>query len=207
MKGLLLKDFYLLTKYCRMIFIFVFVFLVCSPFFGSDYTLFIFYPCAIVSLIPMSLYSYDEREKWCDYSITLPVSKSQFVSAKYIIGLLCNLVMIFIVAIVQAFQMINTGVFTRSGYFSIIVSLLSICLIAPSILMPFIFKFGTEKGRIVYFIVIGSICALFGIFAANQMQFSSLLDGLNIIIIFLVSVGIYIASWLLSIHFYKKREL
>lgn len=207
MKGLLLKDFYLLTKYCRMIFIFVFVFLVCSPFFGSDYTLFIFYPCAIVSLIPMSLYSYDEREKWCDYSITLPVSKSQFVSAKYIIGLLCNLVMIFIVAIVQAFQMINTGVFTRSGYFSIIVSLLSICLIAPSILMPFIFKFGTEKGRIVYFIVIGSICALLGIFAANQMQFSSLLDGLNIIIIFLVSVGIYIASWLLSIHFYKKREL
>ena len=207
MKGLLLKDFYLLTKYCRMIFIFVFVFLVCSPFFGSDDTLFIFYPCAIVSLIPMSLYSYDEREKWCDYSITLPVSKSQFVSAKYIIGLLCNLVMIFIVAIVQAFQMINTGVFTRSGYFSIIVSLLSICLIAPSILMPFIFKFGTEKGRIVYFIVIGSICALLGIFAANQMQFSSLLDGLNIIIIFLVSVGIYIASWLLSIHFYKKREL
>lgn len=206
MKGLLLKDLYLLAKYCRMVFIFAFVFLVCSPFLGSDNTLFIFYPCAIISLIPMSLYSYDEREKWCNYSITLPVSKSQFVSAKYIMGLLCNLVLIFIVAIVQAFQMINTGVFTPSGYFSIIVSLLSICLIAPSILMPFIFKFGTEKGRIVYYIVIGCICGLLGILATNHLQFSTLLDGLNIIIIFLVSVGIYIASWLLSIHFYRNRE-
>ena len=62
MKGLLLKDFYMAAKYCRA--------------------------CLLCGMIPVNLLAYDERSRWLEYSGTLPYTKAQIVSGKYLVGII-----------------------------------------------------------------------------------------------------------------------
>ena len=86
MKGLVLKDFYLLTRYCRNFLLVAFVFLV-MYISNPDNTAAITMLCAVTGILPITLLSYDEREGWITYCQTLPYTKAQYVSAKYVMGL------------------------------------------------------------------------------------------------------------------------
>ena len=81
MKGLLLKDLYMAAKYCRAFLLIVVVFLAVS-FFGDDNIFFVVYPAMIAGIVPVTLISYDERDKWDLYAGTLPYTGSQPVSSK-----------------------------------------------------------------------------------------------------------------------------
>ena len=96
MKGLLLKDLYMAAKYCRSILLVIVVFLSIS-FLGEDNLIFGFYPCLFCGMIPASLLSYDERSKWNVYCGTLPYTRAQFVSVKYLFGL-CAGAVVFILS-------------------------------------------------------------------------------------------------------------
>ena len=86
MKGLVLKDFYLLTRYCRNFLLVTFVFLV-MYISNPGNTAAITMLCAVTGILPITLLSYDEREGWITYCQTLPYTKAQYVSAKYVMGL------------------------------------------------------------------------------------------------------------------------
>ena len=86
MKGLVLKDFYLLTRYCRNFLLVAFVFLV-MYISNPGNTAAITMLCAVTGILPITLLSYDEREGWITYCQTLPYTKAQYVSAKYVMGL------------------------------------------------------------------------------------------------------------------------
>ena len=86
MKGLLLKDFYLAWRYCRILLILVVVFIALS-WAGEGSMFFLFYPIILVSMIPVTLLGYDERDRWMGYSAALPYTRGQLVSAKYLVGL------------------------------------------------------------------------------------------------------------------------
>lgn len=72
MKGLLIKEFYILIKYCRMYIYIVALFTVLS--FVSPVTnmFIIMYPCAFCGMIPIALVSYDKAFRWDCYCMTLP---------------------------------------------------------------------------------------------------------------------------------------
>ena len=88
-------------------------------------------------------------------------------------------------------------------------SLLAMGLTGPAILLPIIYKLGTERARIAYYIVIGGVCALAfilpydGISAAGAAPVSIPAP----LLICLISALLFAASWLLSISFYKNRSL
>ena len=64
MKGLLLKDFYLISKYCRA-FLFIMAVFIGVSFLGEGNLFFAFYPCIISGMLPMTLIAYDEQKrKW-----------------------------------------------------------------------------------------------------------------------------------------------
>lgn len=207
MKGLLLKDTYMFSKLCKAFILIDIVFIVVS-FWGEGNMFFVLYPCIISGMLPMTLISYDEREKWDKYSGTLPYTRAQLVSSKYLIGLFGNIIVFVLIAVVQAFRMAKGGTFVLEEYLTVITLLLSVSLIAPTILYPIVFKFGAEKGRIFYYIIIGSACAVSTVFINTDIGlFSEKLNNfLSIAIILAVIVLLYTASWLLSIQFYKKRE-
>ena len=82
-------------------------------------------------------------------------------------------------------------------------------MIASSISLPFMFKWGVEKGRMAYYITIGVVCG--GSVVATSLFQSQLQEPIfiqrDMSLLGLLGVGIYALSWYLSIVFYKKREL
>ena len=207
MKGLLLKDFYMARKYCRAYLLIVAVFLGVS-FVSADNTFFTFYPCLLCGMIPVNLLSYDERFRWSQYSRTLPYTKGQLVSCKYLIGLFAQLSVLALTAAVQALRMVRDGTFEAREFHVLVLLLLLMSLLAPAISLPFIFRLGVEKGRIAYLVMVGVICALS--FLASGLFRETLAGGISsggtLLFLCLLIPALYALSWYLSIRFYQKRD-
>ena len=208
MKGLLLKDWYMMKKYCRYYFFICIGFIILSLF-GSGNMFFIFYPCLLCGMIPVNLLGYDERSHWTEYVGTLPYTKTQIVSAKYLIGLFTQIAMLIVICIAQGVKMGIDGTFVLKEFLVLMMLLLVMASVASSLTLPFVFKYGVEKGRAAYYVMIGVVCAgsiiatsIFKEGLQNEIQLNAVLP-----IACLVGIGIYALSWYLSIVFYKKREI
>lgn len=208
MKGLLIKEWFLIKKYCRAYLLITVVFLALSC--VSDYNLFIvLYPCLLCVMIPITLQSYDERNGWTRYSGTLPYTKGQLVSCKYLTGLLTMLAILLATGIIQTVKMAAGGTFNSERLLVILFAMSILMFFSVSLCLPFIFKFGTEKGRIVYFVIVGLFCAG-AVIVSNLFTENPIIKiDLNTLLLclFLVGCGLYAMSWALSITFYKKREI
>lgn len=208
MKGLLLKDVYMIRKYCKAYLLIAAVFIAVS-FVSDDNMFFIFYPCLLCGMIPVNLLGYDERSRWMQYSGTLPYSKTQIVSSKYLIGLFAQASMLIVTAIAQGIHMYMNGGFRFEDFIVLILMLLIMSTVTSSITLPFVFKLGVEKGRIAYYVMIGVVCA--GSVIASSLFRADLQGKIQsnnfLAILCFVGIGIYALSWYLSIVFYKKREI
>ncbi|MCH5200899.1 MAG: ABC-2 transporter permease [Oscillospiraceae bacterium] len=200
MNGLLIKDFYMLMKYCR-IYLFITVVFIGISLVNENNTFFMYYPCLLASILPVSLYAFDEKEKWCNYCGTLPVSKSQYVFAKYIFGLIIVVIAALLVTVAQALKM---EPIRFNDCISIAAELLLVGLLPPSVILPFIFIFGAEKGRIAYFVAIALVVA-----ATMGTEQISLPEGgiFSLPFALLLAFVLYLFSGLLSSFFYQKREV
>ena len=215
MKGLLLKDLYMSEKYCRVFLLIVVVFFGMSLMSGPGFFL-LAYPCILVGLIPASLISYDEREKWDVYSGTLPCSRRQLVSCKYLVGLIGELPVICITTVLYALGLFRMGAFDPHAVLGMAAVFLLLGLIGPAATLPFMFRFGAEKGRIAYFAVIILLCgvsAAFGSIQVSGVGENALATGIVMpqagvsLFLTVLAILLYAVSWRLSIAFYKKREL
>jgi len=208
MKGLILKDLYMMKKYCRT-YLLVAIIFIAVPFVSRENLFFIFYPCLLCGMIPANLLAYDERSKWIEYSCTLPYTRGQIVSCKYIVGLMVQICLLIVIGISQIVRMNINDTFLINEFGVLMMMLLIISMIASSISLPFMFKLGVEKGRIAYYVMVGAVCAgctiasnFFKDGLQNQIQLRNVLPVLSII-----CVVIYLFSWYLSVVFFNKREL
>lgn len=214
MKGLLLKDFYISLRVCWYFAIFI-VFLPLPLIVGSS-PISVVYACIVGSMLPASLHAFDERDKWLVYAETLPYTRKQIVTVKYIDSLISAGVMITISA---ASMMINTLfahmnivlTFAQIAYWCAVYLL--VCAVISLINLPFVFWLGAERGRFVY-ILIGLICGITAALVTStkeniDMVFPLYLSpNLTVIaVMIVVAVALYAASWALSIMLYRKREL
>ena len=200
MKGLLLKDYYMTVKYCRMLILMVLIFAAVSAVSNSIFL--ISYPFIIAGVLPVSLYAYDEKSGWCSYADAMPYSRAQQVSAKYISALvLICLVML----ICTAGKAITGNSFTED--FSLLVILCGIGLLSAASLLPFVLKFGSEKGRWAYYAVIIIACVVAAIVFDTGSAVDSRLGVTAAVCIFAGCVLLFGLSWLIAIKIYEKREL
>ena len=135
MKGLLLKDFYMIWKYFKMHFLIDIVFIAIS-YFSYNNILFVTIPIMLAGVMPITLLAYDERSHWTEYCGALPYSGAQVVSAKYLVGLIMQTVTTVIVFI--SLLMRNNS-FANSEFEEILLSVTAIFIIAlmfPTICMP-----------------------------------------------------------------------
>lgn len=208
MRGLLLKDLYMTVKYCKAYLLITVVFIAVS-FVGNENLFFTFYPCLLCGMIPVNLLAYDERSRWLQYSETMPYSKAQIVSGKYLIGLGAQGLVLIIIAIAQAIRMSINGIFSFGEFFTLIMLLLTMALISSSFTLPFIFKLGVEKGRMAYYFIVGVVCAgsvMFSNMMSSEMPTEIKSNG-ALPVVCLIGIGIHALSWYLSVVFYKKREI
>ena len=197
-----------MKKYCRYYLFCAVGFTVLSVM-SSGNMFFIFYPCLLCGMIPVNLIGYDERSRWMQYSGTMPYTKAQIVSGKYLIGLFSQLVILLLMGAAHAVKMTIAGDFVPGEFAVLMLLMLIVSTLSSSISLPFIFKLGVEKGRTAYYVMVGFVCA--ASFIVSNLFIGQLgteiKPNLVLAILAVVGIGIYIFSWYMSIVFYKKREI
>ena len=206
MKGLPKKDLIMLYKYCRITLLSCLLFTLVGGFANGN-LFFVVYPVVIGSVMAQSLLSYDERSGWDSYCDSLPLSRPQIVTEKYLLALLLFGVF-FVLGILSRVILLLRG--ESASFFTAMAVMAAGGLLVPSVLLPFSFRFGTEKGRIVYLVAIGLVCA-FGaaVSGGRGMEGESAftLGSAPAMGVLALSAVVFLISWRLAIQFYKKREL
>lgn len=91
MKGLILKDLFLMKKMNKKIILVMYLFVIAVLFFGKNevYTVMssTFFSLFISMHLMMTM-SYDGMTSWKQYELTLPMSKYQVIFSKYLVSLL-----------------------------------------------------------------------------------------------------------------------
>ena len=143
------------------------------------------------------------------YSGTLPYTKTQIVSGKYLIGLLAQLAVLVATGVGQAVKMSVAGGFVFGDFAVLMLLMLIVSMLSSSICLPFVFKLGVEKGRTAYYVMIGFVCGA-SVLASSILRgqlVSEIQPNFILALVAVVGIGIYILSWYLSIVFFKKREI
>lgn len=206
MKGLLIKDFYMIKKQFSFFMIVPVLFFTISIFMG-DSAYFSYYSVAILSVLPISIIGYDEAYKWNKYETILPISRKSIVGEKYLLTLLLIIPMIFIesIIIIIAFSWSAQNIISW-------ISLTLFCgLIIPSIMLPVLMKFGYHKGKIINLIIIAILSSSIAIINITSISGDNKLKGefspnsLAVILAF-AAIIIFTVSYLISCKIFSKRE-
>ncbi len=208
MKGLLLKDCYQFLKYSKII-IFIVLFFAGLSAFDADNMFIVIYPCIFACNVTMSLIAYDEHDKWDLYSLSLPYTKADLVSAKYLFGLFFGFGVTFLMLAVQIIRLVVTDTFSVAGLITLLSILLLVSFLPSAVQLLVVYRYGTGKGRIVFLASVAILCgAIYGFWGNAGSLTSSLpfLSSLPVISLGLAALFVYGISWILAIKIYEKKE-
>lgn len=213
MKGLLLKDAYQAWYYAKMVVVAAVVMMgvgVISMMNGANF--FIVYAGFLLGMMPMTLLAYDQTSKFSEYSAALPVTKEQLVGSKYIVGL-CGLVLaeLFAAAALGVASLHWTAV-DHALVVSTLVQVGVTTLLSSTILLPLSYRFGYEKAKYAFYLMVGLVAALMGFgMSANEDGLARNLlpqsiSSLGLLGIAVAALTLYALSWRLSVAWYGKAE-
>lgn len=159
MKALLRKDFYVLWRQMR---IFVLLILVMSVVPMAFSNVFVVIWC---SMLPYTAMAYDERSHWGELAAMMPYSRRDLVLSKYVLGWLSMSVAAVLLAVIQAVS----APFTHVGpsLSSLAISFFA-GMIALAFTLPMVLRFGVERGRLGFMIVLFGVALVGG--AASGMM-------------------------------------
>ncbi len=203
MKGLLLKDFYVTAKNLK-IYLIIAVFFIGSAALDKSSS-FLYYISVMGGMIPITLLSIDEKNKWNEYCLTLPYSHNQIVSSKYLIGIIFSAA----ISVISSIILLILG-FSVSEVLFFFVTAVLLSFVIPAICLPFSFKFGVERGRIAYYVVLALFIGISVYLGANADENSpsvfSTIPAYITIIAPIAAVLLYILSWIISIELIKTER-
>lgn len=223
MKGLILKDFYSLKMYVRTLIVMVVIYAMLG-FFSESASMFSSLVAVVSMILPITSFTYDKYYKWEEYALSLPLRRNQIVLAKYIFTALI-LLFAFVLTVLLSIAMtyFNEHTLTpqqiweagMTNYYTT-----GILLLLPAILLPVMFRFGPDKGRIALFVVLGAFSLLAVAAAQLVPQFvpglaqtvaDTLSDEQTVVAVLnvlpLITLLLFVLSYFLSCKFYQKREL
>lgn len=206
MKGLLIKDYYMLMKYFRTYVVIIGVMAIVTLF-STPAPLFIIYPVIMTNMLPVSLVNYDEMSRFDRYYQTMPISKTQYVSSKYLMSLIFQILSLIIFMAAYSISLIRSSQFEAVAIMTIASYMIILASVLPSILLPFVFKFGSEKGRMFYLLITAIFVGASMYLLNNDTLLMIDMNTIGFVRAFIMSMLIYGISWFISIKIYKKREI
>jgi ABC-2 type transport system permease protein len=206
MKGLLLKDWYIFLKYGKMSLLVSILFAFVSV--VSDSMIFLIWPVFFLAMTSVTTIAVEERCKWDRFADALPVSRAQVVFGKYLFAFAGTLLIaLFRTAAALAAQALHISV--AIAPFAALWLMPSAGLIFLSLIYPFIFKFGAEKGRTVYLGVMLLLCAGIVLCLYLDIDLITLTSQLSALPAFAAPFGAMMLALLslwFSVRFYQMRE-
>ena len=213
MKGLLLKDFYMMWKNFRFYFVMCVIFLIFGIMVKNNFFM-LFYPAFVCSLMPMNILSFDEKSGWDRYSLCFPLSRTQLVSARYLFSLLLagGIFLLYVLGLVFKVCILEHSPAELWPTLAVYLPALAGMMFLPqSIIFPGVLKFGTQKGSIAYYLALGVIVGV-GVAVLNVFDtLSPAAVDFNDISRFLwllplAAALLYALSWPLSARIYEKKD-
>ena len=208
MKGLLLKDWFVIWKQCRYLLFDPAGFLAVSAL-SDDSQFFAIFAFLLSAMYPMTVMGLDEQSKWERYALTMPFRRRDLVLSKYLLSF-CSLFLygVLYLLLVLLFKhdpeaMKVSVMLTSVG--------ISIGILYSALAYPFLFKLGMEKGRIWYLILIVVVCGNGAALAAmlgDEISLNLLLTWMDclLLILPLAALSLFGLSAFLSIKLYESRE-
>ena len=142
MTGILIKDFYNLKGQLRIAGVILLVYGIITLQ-SDNYSMLSVMTGVFGMMLPVTACAYDEKAKWDRMALSMPLSRRDLALGKYLLGtglatagLLINLIVLFIIGVDQ----VPGGLGVPLGVFAA-------NLIFLALLLPIIFHFGVEKGR------------------------------------------------------------
>ncbi len=211
MTGLIKKDFYLSVSMFKSYVLVAAVFALLTLAGIYDISFFVTYMSVMCIMIPVNLFAYDEQARWDKYAAALPSGRAGVVKARYLFtilvclgSLLFALLLQLIVALVSGAQGQERVDLLLSGLFPAAYG----CFM-NAILLPLLFKFGSQKGRIYLILALGvGVGVIFGgLTGLKEMGIS--LSELTLPLFVLPVVGLLalIPSYLLSRRIFFHKDL
>ncbi len=204
MKGLLLKDFYLLRRYGRFYVVMLAVYTVIA-FFAKNSGFITGVNVSLFSLLPFTIMSQDQGCHWTGYAFTTPVSRKTAAVEKYVMVLFVWAVgLVLTLAIGTVTYLIDPENFPWVDNLGTAVGMTVMIFINNSITIPAILKFGPEKGRL--FMMGALIIPLMGIIAV--IEYIPAFMGMYGLVLGVVGVLIlmFVGSMRLSVHICENLE-
>lgn len=204
MTGLLLKDILNLKQQAKSYLFIVLVWLAIAIYI-KDSEFFSGVMIMFMMMVPLSAFAYDEHCKWDRLGLTMPVTRFQMVLAKYLLTGLVGAVVSVISTAVSIFLNGKPGECIGTS-----VVLFCIGVIMSSIVLPLIFKFGVEKGRI---LTISAVLLPIGVviilsqYAPGIARAVGLYAGMSIIFLAALTVLAVSLSIFISGKIYEGKEL
>jgi len=202
MRGLLLKDLLNLKKQIKIFLIYLFFFIALAAF-SHNFSTASGIIVVLCSILPVTAMSYDERAKWDKYALTMPVSRGDMVISKYLLGLILG----------AGALLLNLTIgllFMFASYQEVIITslvLFEVGLFMIALLLPFMFKYGVEKSRLIMLLIFFIPTGLIVLLAQSGLKPPSeaTLHMLAWASPFLV-LAIFIASLFISLHVYAQKQ-
>lgn len=215
MKALLLADLYQTWINCKFYLLFVAVAAVITVATGgSDEnnmgSFMSVYSMVMCSMMGMSLVQLDEASHWNVYAQALPATRRDQVSSKYAVTLICfGLVWVLFAVIFAALALLGRMPWFMAGAQLVILAVLG--LLAPAFSMPAMFRWGSNKGRVIFIAVIVAVGVGAGVFFSTFPFDAFSLPDLPVPVLIalaaLIPVALFVGSWFLAVRWYEKREL
>ncbi len=211
MIGLVLKDILVLRKAIRIYIAMLVFYLILTLSGAFDEMMMTGFISLFTMMLPISSFSYDELARWDKFAAALPVSRRGIVGSKYLLAFLLGVIAEALIAvtavILSLIKHAAPGEILLTGLVCVAIGLLM-----NSILLPLLFKFGAEKGRLLTMAVI-AVIFLIGFGGARLLGGNAVLRALARyeaflppVIIAVLAAALFV-SFRISLGIYGKKEL
>lgn len=211
MSGLIKKDFYLAQPLFKSYAFLYAVFFVLTflEVYGSNFLTAVLVMVGI--MLPVNTFAYDEQVHWDGYAVALPTGRTGYVQAKYLFSLLVSLGFGLLSGLLSAllFFLDKSDVGNLPDAILANLSPVGVTLLLNALLLPLLFRFGTQKGRIFLAIAVGigvaATVSLSHIFPFSVQIFPSFLPP--VLIFPLLGLLLLLPSYFTSLRILQKKDL
>ena len=218
MTGLILKDLLILRKTLRsyLFMLIVYVGIAFTGVWSADIVGVLL--VVMVVMLPMNVFAYDKQAKWDTYGLALPVGRTKTVAARYLCVLLLCLLSVGLTAILGV-MLYAAGRVEEPVEFLVSCSVMGLMsVLVNAIMLPFLYKFGPERARLMFFGIMGGIvllvvAALFPLGGLEWLKSLELAEPTPAqaaaipAVAAVAGLALLAVSFLLSRHFYGSKDV
>lgn len=217
MTGLILKDFLILRKTLRsyLMILLIYAAVAFSGFWQASFVA--GFMMVMTAMLPMNIFAYDKQAKWDVYGLALPVGRTKTVASRYLVVLiLAALAGALTIAMGIAIHLAGRMEESLGQYLLTSAIFVVFSLMINAMMLPLLYKFGSERARMMLFGVMGVIALLVVVFLIpfGGLDWLKSLDEPTmeqiaaVPAVAVVSGLVLLAlSFLLSRHFYGNRDV